>query len=547
MYDLKASKKNKAAPASVNKTGIPSQLKENIEQSHNVSLDNVRIHYNSGKPQELCAYAYTQGSHVYISPGQEKYLPHELGHVVQQMRGKVRPAMQIKGVNINNDSTLEREADMLGRCQLHTNDSSAENIGQNNIVQCYYHSDANLINEFLQDNDRTYPTKLNEYNEKMNLLGIINGNIEISGHDDTYILYENGSPTLFSSAKELCFFLISRIRNENKAEVEQIKADVPFGNEFTFRSSTFGFDISSLSLKNNSMIQAVGKNIERWSEIAPQKIRAGSLSFAKEVRDGNKKWSVAPYNAKMIIYKSYDKESKTEVIWSFNIDLDPFCIEIQTQPITYNMFKILQPLYDMAIFNTAQTLGLFPDPNPDTGGGGHISLDKTGAFQNNAHYLRNFLVLYVNEQLNPTSPVHQCGDYINAPFLHELSCELGKNVGNDFINAIALFDRLPPERQTIDNLVDIIQKKVYHGKFMPQLETAIRAQEKIKENKKLNPEIAYHYQAVNLEHMRKTDSTAHIEMRRYNAQQNTYELDEQLKYLWSLLLLSRQKQDINLT
>ena len=106
MYDLKASKKNKAAPASVNKTGIPSQLKENIEQSHNVSLDNVRIHYNSGKPQELCAYAYTQGSHVYISPGQEKYLPHELGHVVQQMRGKVRPAMQIKGVNINNDSTL---------------------------------------------------------------------------------------------------------------------------------------------------------------------------------------------------------------------------------------------------------------------------------------------------------------------------------------------------------------------------------------------------------------------------------------------------------
>ncbi len=547
MYDLKASKKNKAAPASVNKTGIPSQLKENIEQSHNVSLDNVRIHYNSGKPQELCAYAYTQGSHVYISPGQEKYLPHELGHVVQQMRGKVRPAMQIKGVNINNDSTLEREADMLGRCQLHTNDSSSENIGQNNIVQCYYHSDANLINEFLQDNDRTSPTKLNEYNEKMNLLGIINGNIEISGHDDTYILYENGSPTLFSSAKELCFFLISRIRDENKAEVEQIKADVPFGNEFTFRSSTFGFDISSLSLKNNSMIQAVGKNIERWAEIAPQKIRAGSLSFAKEVRNGNKKWSVAPYNAKMIIYKSYDKESKTEVIWSFNIDLDPFCIEIQTRPITYNMFKILQPLYDMAIFNTAQTLGLFPDPNPDTGGGGHISLDKTGAFQNNAHYLRNFLVLYVNEQLNPTSPVHQCGDYINAPFLHELSCELGKNVGNDFINAIALFDRLPPERQTIDNLVDIIQKKVYHGKFMPQLETAIRAQEKIKENKKLNPEIAYHYQAVNLEHMRKTDSTAHIEMRRYNAQQNTYELDEQLKYLWNLLLLSRQKQDINLT
>lgn len=538
MYDLK---KDKAAPASVNKTGIPSQLKENIEQTHNVSLDNVRVHYNSQKPKELYSHAYTQGSHVYISPGQEKYLSHELGHVVQQMSGRVRPTLRIKGININNDSTLEREADMLGRCQINTSNIHDENMGQNNIAQCYFY-DIKSIYELTSTDMHTSSQKLRDYNIKMNRQGIINGNIEFSGHDDTYILYENGSPTLFSSSEKLCYFLESRILDENTAEKEQVEAAVPFGNEFTFRptASTFEFDTGSLSQKNNKKIPDAGKIIESWASLAPAEIKIGSLSFTKEVQNGNKKWSEAPYNPKKVIYKGYDAESRTEVIWSFNIDLDPFCIEIQTQPITYNGFKMLQPLFDLAIFYTAEKLGLFPDPNPNTGGGGHISLDKVGAFQNNAHYLRNFLVLYVNEQLDPSSTVHKCTDNINAPFLHEL----GLHVVDKFKETIAAFDRLPSDQQTIDFLVTTIQKNVYHGKFMPQLEKAIRAQEKIKINKKIAPEIAYHYQAVNLEHMLKTDFTAHIEMRRYNAQQNTCELDEQLKYLWNLLLHSRQKQDI---
>ena len=48
-------------------------------------------------------------------PGQEKHLPHELGHVVQQKQGKVKPTTQLKGkVNINDDAGLEKEADVLG-------------------------------------------------------------------------------------------------------------------------------------------------------------------------------------------------------------------------------------------------------------------------------------------------------------------------------------------------------------------------------------------------------------------------------------------------
>ena len=72
-----------------NKTGIPDSMKSRFEASSGFSFDDVRIHYNSPKPGDMGALAYTRGSQVYIAPGEEKHLPHELGHVLQQKRGIV--------------------------------------------------------------------------------------------------------------------------------------------------------------------------------------------------------------------------------------------------------------------------------------------------------------------------------------------------------------------------------------------------------------------------------------------------------------------------
>lgn len=48
--------------------------------------------------------------------GQEKHLPHEDWHVVQQKEDRVRPAVQMKdGVDVNEDTGLEKEADVMGR------------------------------------------------------------------------------------------------------------------------------------------------------------------------------------------------------------------------------------------------------------------------------------------------------------------------------------------------------------------------------------------------------------------------------------------------
>lgn len=100
--------------AKPNMTGLPDQVKSGIESLSGMSMDHVKVHYNSDKPSQLQAHAYAQGSEIYVAPGQEQHVPHEAWHVVQQAQGRVRPTMQLKGSEINDDANLEQEADLMG-------------------------------------------------------------------------------------------------------------------------------------------------------------------------------------------------------------------------------------------------------------------------------------------------------------------------------------------------------------------------------------------------------------------------------------------------
>lgn len=98
-----------------NNTGLPNQLKAGIESLSGISMDHVKVHYNSSQPAQLNAHAYAQGSEIHLAPGQEKHLPHEAWHVVQQAQGRVKPTVQMKaGVPVNDDAGLEKEADRMG-------------------------------------------------------------------------------------------------------------------------------------------------------------------------------------------------------------------------------------------------------------------------------------------------------------------------------------------------------------------------------------------------------------------------------------------------
>ncbi len=123
-----------------NKTGLPDNLKSGIENLSGYSIDDVKVHYNSDKPAQLQAHAYAQGTDIHIASGQEKHLPHEAWHVAQQKQGRVKPTMQMKGgVNVNNDTGLENEADVMGAKALQSGNKGALQLktksAENSTVQ----------------------------------------------------------------------------------------------------------------------------------------------------------------------------------------------------------------------------------------------------------------------------------------------------------------------------------------------------------------------------------------------------------------------------
>jgi hypothetical protein len=105
-----------------NDTGLPDQLKAGIENLSGYSMDGVKVHYNSDKPAQLQAHAFAQGNDIHLASGQEKHLPHEAWHVVQQKQGRVQATMQLKGdIPVNDDAGLEHEADVMGaEANVHT-------------------------------------------------------------------------------------------------------------------------------------------------------------------------------------------------------------------------------------------------------------------------------------------------------------------------------------------------------------------------------------------------------------------------------------------
>ncbi len=82
-----------------NTNGLPAQLKSGAEKLSGESLDDVNVHYNSDKPAQFQALAYAQGNNIHIAPGQEKHLPHETWHVVQQKQGRVNPTTQLQTID----------------------------------------------------------------------------------------------------------------------------------------------------------------------------------------------------------------------------------------------------------------------------------------------------------------------------------------------------------------------------------------------------------------------------------------------------------------
>jgi hypothetical protein len=121
-------------------SGMQDNLRAGLEELSGIDLSDVKVHQNSDKPQQVGALAYTQGNDIHIAPGQEKHLPHEGWHAVQQKQGRVAPTMQMKsGTLVNDDAGLEKEADVMGRKavegELKTTNSSIPQSKKSSIIE----------------------------------------------------------------------------------------------------------------------------------------------------------------------------------------------------------------------------------------------------------------------------------------------------------------------------------------------------------------------------------------------------------------------------
>ena len=105
-----------------NGNGLPPAVQQKMESSFNTGFSDIKIHQNSQSAKDIGAQAYTQGNDVHFAQGKydpqsqsgQELIGHELTHVVQQRAGNVKANTQAKGVPVNNEAHLEREADVMG-------------------------------------------------------------------------------------------------------------------------------------------------------------------------------------------------------------------------------------------------------------------------------------------------------------------------------------------------------------------------------------------------------------------------------------------------
>lgn len=119
-----------AAPRPHRSDGVPSHLRDGIARLSGVDLGDVRVHLDSDRPREVQAAAFTQGSDIYVAPGQTRHLAHEAWHAVQQRQGRVTATGAVGGAALNDSPALEREADEMGALAVRGDPGPADMRGE---------------------------------------------------------------------------------------------------------------------------------------------------------------------------------------------------------------------------------------------------------------------------------------------------------------------------------------------------------------------------------------------------------------------------------
>lgn len=101
---------------------LPAAVQAKMEGAFGADFSGVEVTESSGEAARVGARAMTQGETIQFAPGAyapgtsagQELIGHELTHVLQQRAGQVSATVQAKGLAINDDPALERQADECG-------------------------------------------------------------------------------------------------------------------------------------------------------------------------------------------------------------------------------------------------------------------------------------------------------------------------------------------------------------------------------------------------------------------------------------------------
>jgi len=319
---------------------------------------------------------------------------------------------------------------------------------------------------------------------------------KIEEYDDVFKKFDQARAE--SLAKEINIMLL---RGVKESSVEPVKLpDVKIGNEFTFTS--IGFlkvtDDSKKGFKNPNQDQVDKNDMDTYKKLVTEWKKIMSSYGMQAISSGKGKM-----DEEKIKYEFPLEKGGT---WSYEVTLDQMCIEVITEAISASLMSEgeVANMMDYYIFDVAAKVGLKAH---ETVGGGHINIDRAGAFSEK-NSLGKFLTAFYK---NSAYWKNLDKDATNAPFPDELG-----------ISERELKEILGAKNET--ELMHNLNTRIFNKRHSTLKEDMARDED------------LPHYQAVNLEHYDDdVEAQQRIEVRRVPAQKSREELVEQLVRIFKLM------------
>lgn len=320
---------------------LPNHLKSGLEQLSGEDLSDVRVHENSSEPEKMGAHAYTEGQDIYVAPGQEKYLPHEGWHAVQQKQGRVQPTIQQKSALINDNAGLEHEADVMGAkavqvgttgSELNTQKKTASSKnpragGTKNVIQRAMKFEYQLKNNFLlRDNGSKVTALPRKYGPRDYLVHLPSGGTletETSGQVEYETRWEKNWPTLEKQINEM---QIASWKMHNAKAVTgsdgNTYKEFPFASQIEHLKKDKGFNMNGGNWARN---QKEGEATVKTKKGTGENLRS-TTSYAKpdnivKVIDEGKEVFVH-YFSKDQLWARVEYKGTTGWMWSASLKMD---------------------------------------------------------------------------------------------------------------------------------------------------------------------------------------------------------------------------------